>query len=430
MSKKPAKKVKVQLAGAPKGMHDILPQDQPLWEKVRKATREISDFYNFHRIDTPIVEHIELFERATGQETDIVQKQMFNIASRGNDRLVLRPEGTPGVVRAYIQNGLSHMGQPLKLYYEGPMFRYEQPQAGRFRQFHQIGFEVMGGEDDSLYDIQVMQACYRLIEELKIKNTTLKINTLGCKNCRPVYKKKLQEYYKNKEKDLCVDCKRRLATNPLRLLDCKEEKCVEMKKDAPVILDHLCASCTKSFKGLLEYFEELDIPYLPDHYLVRGLDYYTGVVFEITTEGFDFALGGGGRYNDLVEQMGGRKTSAVGASLGVERLIEVMKAREIGEAIKPKPRVFLIHVGDIARKRSLGIIERLRQANIRVKESLGKDSLKAQFRNADRAGAPLALIFGQKEAFEENIIIRDMVTGAQETVPLAKMAEAIRRRLK
>lgn len=426
---KKIKKLKPEMFTSVKGMHDILPQEQWLWEKMDKAVKNIANFYNFSKIETPVVERVELFEKTTGQETDIVEKQMFTLVSKGEESMVLRPEGTPGVVRAYIQYGLSHLGQPLKLYYFGPMFRYEQPQAGRFRQFHQAGFEIIGGEEDSLYDAQVVIACYRLIEEMGINECSVQVNTIGCKNCRPAYRKKLQEYYKGKEKNLCKDCKRRLVTNPLRLLDCKEAQCQELKKEAPIILDYLCTNCSKHFKSTLEYLEEVGIPYSLNHYLVRGLDYYTGVVFEIMTTGFDFALGSGGRFNDLVELMGGKKTPAVGAAAGLERLVEVIKAREIKDSHRPRQRVFLVHVGDVAKRRSLSIIELLRKADIKVAETLGKDSLKNQLRNADKAGADLALIFGQKEAFEENIIIRDLKTGAQETVPLPKLADSIKRKL-
>lgn len=414
----------------PKGIHDILPVDQPAWEKIRKSLAETAEAYNFLRIDTAIVEPAELFEKPLGEVSDVVEKQMFFIKSKSDDRLVLRPEGTASIARSYIQHGLSHIAQPLKLYYEGPMFRYEQPQAGRYRQFHQAGFEIVSNEDDSVYDAQVILAHIRFLESLKIKNLILQINTIGCRNCRPVFRRKLLDFYKKLEKELCKDCVHRLKTNPLRLLDCKQEHCEELKKDAPTILDNLCVYCKRHFKAVLEYLEELNLNYVLNHHLVRGFDYYTRTVFEIFTEGFDASLGGGGRYDYLIELLGGRPSPAVGGAIGLERIIEVLKDRGVNLATKKKPKIFLIYIGDFAKKKSLALIEKLLHKGVDIQESLGKESLKAQLRNADRVESPLAIIFGQKEAFEDSIIIRDMKTGAQEIVPTRKMVEAIKRKLK
>jgi len=381
------------------------------------------------RIDTPIAEPAELFSRSVGADTDVVEKQMFFLDTKG-EALVLRPEATASIARAYIQHGLSHLNHPLKLYFEGPLFRYEQPQAGRFRQFHQADFEIISNEDDPVYDAQVMLASFRLLEELKVKNVAILVNTIGCRTCRVPYKKELIEYYKDKVKQLCADCVRRFKVNPLRLLDCKNEGCVELKKDAPVIIDHLCHYCHNHYKAVLEYLEELKLPYVLDHYLVRGFDYYSKTVFEFTAEGMSFALGGGGRYNYLIEMLGGKNAPAVGAALGIERIFETLKARGVSIALKAKPKIFLVSIGSLAKKRSLSLVERLREAGIDVIESLGKESLKAQLRMADKLSSPLALILGQREAFEEAIIIRDLKTGAQETIPQKKLAESVRKRLK
>ena len=428
---------------SPKGMHDILPNDQFWWEKVRKEVKEIAESYNFLRIDTTLLEHQALFERSLGATSDVVEKQMFSIKTKGDDIFVLRPEGTASIARAYIEYGLSSMSQPIKLYYIGPMFRYEQPQAGRFRQFHQAGFEIIGGDEDAIFDAQIILACYRFLESLKIKGLTVKLNTIGCRNCRPQYRKKLVEYYKarldntTREKLLCGDCKRRLTTNPLRLLDCKNEECQEMKKDAPTFFNGLCAYCKAHFKGVLEYVEELKIPYMVDNSLVRGLDYYNRTVFEIFLENpvvgenkFDFALAGGGRYDYLIEMLGGRETAGVGGAVGLDRVVEYMKIVGAGTNVKVKQKVFLIHMGDLSKKKSLALIENLRTEGIDVAESLGKESLKAQLRLADKTGALLALIFGQKEALEDSVIIRDLQTGAQETVPLHRLAATIKHKLK
>lgn len=408
-------------------MHDILPESQPLWDKMRKVTCDLGEDYNFARIETPLVECAELFERGVGAASDIVEKQMYCIKTKDSDRLVLRPEFTAPVVRAYIEHGLSHLPQPVKLYYFGPVYRYEAPQEGRFRQFHQNGFEIIGGDDDPVYDAQIIRIAQRFLEEMKVGIVTVQINSIGCRQCRSVYRKKLVEYYKNKP--ACKICKRRITVNPLRVLDCKEKECELIKKGAPAILDSLCMACKTHFKIVLEYLDELKVPYMLNNYLVRGLDYYNRTVFEMVAEGNDASLAGGGRYDYLVEVLGGKPASAVGVAVGLERIALILERRGVVVAPRAKPKVFFIHIGDLAKKKKLSLMEDLRRAGIRVEESLGKDSLKGQLSVADKRGAKLALIFGQMEAFEESIIIRDLETGAQETVPLAKLIEAVKKRL-
>src|SRR3989344_552189 len=368
------KKVKKSIITVPKGMHDILPDGQPLWEKIRKIAKETADFYNFSRIDTPILERAELFERSLGETSDVIEKQMLVIRGKGRDSLALRPEGTAPIARAYIENGLSRLGQPLKLYYEGPMFRHEQPQAGRFRQFHQVGFEIISNDSDPIYDAQVIIASYRFLQDLKIKDLNLQLNSIGCAKCRPVFRKKLIDYYSSKEKSLCGDCRRRLRLNPLRLLDCK-------------------------------------------------------TVFEIFTEGSGLSLAAGGRYDYLLEMLG-KYAPGVGGAAGLERLVEVIKSKGVNLLGRPKPKVFLIHIGDLAKVKALSLIETLRESGLDILESLGKESLRAQLKAADKASSTLSLIFGQQEAFEQSIIIRDMKSGAQETVPLKKVVDVLKRRLR
>ncbi len=430
--KESIKKEKKILFQSPKGMHDILPSEQPWWEKLRKASQEVANFYNFLRIDTPILEDVEIFEKGIGITTDIVEKQMFVLRTKGRDHLALRPENTPAIVRAYFEHGLSRLPQPLKLYYFGPFFRYEHPQFGRYRQFHQIGFEILGGEEDPIYDSQIILVSLRLIEELKIKNSIIQLNSLGCKNCRLIYRRKLQDYYRKLSVKICKDCRRRLSLNPLRLLDCKNENCERAKSRAPIMLDYLCPACRDHFREVLEYLDELSLPYTLNPYLVRGLDYYNRTVFEITTEGYNISLAGGGRYDYLGEMLGARKNTlpATGSSLGAERIIEIMKAREIGGLPKIKARAFLLQIGKPAKKRALGLIEDFRRAGVKVIESLGRESLNSQLKIADREEVEMALILGQREVFEENIIIRDMKSGVQETVPLAKVVEEVKKRLK
>ena len=415
----------------PKGMHDVLPSEQPFWERITRVARELADFYNFGRIDTPFMESAALFERGVGEDTDVVQKEMYTLKTKGGDRLVLRPEGTAPVARAYLGHHLSRMQQPQKLFYQGPFFRHENPQAGRLRQFTQIGFEIVGGVNDPMYDAQVILIFQRLLEELKIKGTMLKINSIGCRVCRPLYKRQLQAYYKPHEKKLCADCLRRMKTNPLRLLDCTQADCAEFRKNAPNFFDKLCAVCSTHLKGTLEYLDELQIPYSLDNHLVRGLDYYSKTVFEFFVEGPGSEVGalpGGGRYDYLIEMIGGRLTPAVGGACGIERLIHVMKAQEVKLPPKTPKKVFLIHVGDLAKKKSLTIVEELRRAGISVAESLGRESLRAQLKVADREGIELALILGQREIFEESIIVRNLRTSLQETVPLRILVEEIKRR--
>lgn len=415
---------------SPKGMHDILPGDQIWWDEMRKISADIAQFYNFSPIETPVLEQVELFERSVGTSTDIVEKEMFTLKTKGGDRLVLRPEGTASIARAYIEHGLSHMPQPLKVWYAEPMFRHESPQAGRFRAFHQTGFEIIGGNIDALFDAQIILSLHRFLEAANIKSLTIQINSIGCKVCRPNYLKKLINYYKDKTKKLCNDCRNRLEANPLRLLDCKKETCVPIKADAPSLLDHLCATCKDHFKSVLEYLDELGIIYTLNPYLVRGLDYYSRTVFEIFSDASPLALAGGGRYDYLIELLGGQPTPGVGGAIGLERVIEAMKAANLKPNVKFKPTIYLVHLGDVAKRKSLKIIEMFRSSGIRVKESLGKDSLKNQLRSADRERANLALILGQKEVYEESIILRDLDSGTQESILISKVVEEVKKRLR
>jgi len=431
--KKPEVQPKIRItkkfaSQSPKGMHDVLPTDFCHIERVEKSLKKIASFYGFERIEPPVLEDIKLFERGTGLTSEIVQKQMFAVKGKGEGgTLVMRPEFTPGVARAYIESGLVLTMLPAKLYYEGPVFRHEQPQQGRFRQFTQIGFEVFGS-DDAAYDAQIISALYKLCSESKLKNVSVKINSIGCKNCRPAYVKKLKEYYKTKQSKLCKDCSKRVGENPLRALDCKEEKCQPFKAEAPQILDFLCAPCKRHFTAVLEYVDSTNIPYFIDQTLVRGLDYYTRTVFEIFAEGFESALGGGGRYDYLFETLGGPKLAAVGAAAGLERVIMAMKAQNIALLTRSQAKALLIYMGDEAKKRAVSLLEEFYEEGIVVRESFSRESLKSQLRVADREKVDFALILGQREVFEDVIIIRDMRSGNQETVPLKKVSAELKKR--
>jgi len=430
-----AKKPKFQV---PTGMHDILPASQPYFKRFYEVAQDIAEFYGFNRIDTPILEETELFSKGTGASTEIVQKQMFNLRTKGGDCLTLRPEFTPGVVRAYIEHGMKSWPQPVKLYSIGPLFRYERPQAGRFRQFLQLNMEVFG-EESPVVDAQIVQIFYNILKELKFKDLIVEINSIGDNQCRPYYKKLLVSYFKSRESALCVDCRRRLKENPLRVLDCKEEKCQRVVSQAPQTVDHLCDECHRHFRGVLEFLEEIELPYRLNPHLVRGLDYYTKTVFEIfigspEEESKESApkvsLAGGGRYDALIKLLGGEDTKAVGCAMGIERVISVMKGGDQKFSSAVPGQIFLAQLGNLAKRKGLKLLEDFRKNKIQVIESFGRDSLKAQLKMADKAEVRYALLLGQKEALEETIIIRDMKTGKQETVKLDKAVAEVRKKLK
>ncbi len=440
---------------SPKGTFDILPEDQKYWEKVRKAVKHVALGYGFERIDTPILEDADLYSVSAGEATDVVEKQMYTFRTKGGDLLALRPEGTASVMRAYLEKGMLNEPQPVKLYYIAPMFRYEQPQAGRYRQHHQAGCEVIG-DQNPIYDAQIIFMCTVICAELGLKNVNVEINSLGCGKCRPAYRAQLSRYFKPRAARMCKDCKRRLKYNPLRLLDCKEEQCRELRMNVPNLIDSLCEECHGHFKSVLEYLDELAVPYALNPHLVRGFDYYTKTVFEVFLEDehieeaskeagemgaeeggnekthtrSKLALGGGGRYDALAKLLGGKEVPAAGGGLGIERLIGVMKKQGVKVPALYRPEVFLVQLGALARKKSIVLFEQLRAAGVAVAESFGKDSIKAQLRSADRAGVKVSLILGQKEALDGMIILRDMETGAQESVALEKIIKVIKEKLK
>ena len=425
-------------------MHDILPEDQRYFQKIYNVVENIANFYRFEKIETPILEETELFSRGIGISTDIVQKQMYILRTRGGDSLTLKPEGTAPVARAYIEHGMQNLPQPVKLWYFSPFFRYEHPQAGRFRQFWQFGFEVFD-EEDPVIDAQTIQIFYNILEDLKLKNLIIEINSIGDSQCRPYYKKLLVSYFRSREASLCVDCRRRLRENPLRILDCKEEKCQRIVSQAPQLIDHLCEECHRHFKEVLEFLDELELPYRLNPYLVRGLDYYTKTVFEIYSENQKKtpppseeasvgetvtrnALAGGGRYDNLVKILGGKPIPASGGAAGIERIIQVMKTRAIKFPSEFRSQIFLAQLGDLAKRKSLKLIEDFRKAKIEVAESLGRDSLKAQLKAADKIGVKYTLILGQREALEGTVIIRKMDSGTQETVSLKKIVDIMKKK--
>jgi histidyl-tRNA synthetase len=416
------------------GMHDVLPDDQVYFKRVQKVIEGVSNYYSFQKIETPILESVEIFSRTVGQDTDIVGKEMYTFRTKGGDFVCLRPEGTAPVMRSYIEHGMHNLPQPVKLWYVGPFFRYERPQAGRFRQFHQFGFEAIGEKNSSI-DGQIIQMGYDVLKELGFKNIKIEVNSIGDSECRPYFKKILLSYLKSRKSSLCADCQRRMKENPLRVLDCKEEKCQQVKASAPQIIDHLCENCHSHFKQTLEFLDELELPYTLNPYLVRGLDYYTKTVFEIveTTESGQSqgSLVGGGRYDCLSKLLGGRDVPACGVAGGIERIISLMKEREMKTGQKQEDaQIFLAQLGQMAKRKSLKLFEEFRSAKIPVAESFSKDSLKAQLRTANKMGIKWVLIFGQKEALEGFITLRDMNTGVQEEIKLDKVVQEMKKRTK
>jgi len=424
-----SKKLKFQ---SPTGMHDILLEEQKYFQKIYEVCEDIANFYQFQKIETPILEETELFSRGIGFSTDIVGKQMFTLRTKGGDYLTLRPEFTASIVRAYIEHGMFNLPQPVKLWYFGPCFRYEHPQAGRFRQFWQFGFEVLG-EESPVIDTQVIQIFYNILREIRLKKLIIEINSIGDNQCRPYYKKLLVSYFKSREMALCADCRRRLRENPLRILDCKEEKCQRIISQAPQMIDHLCESCHSHFKEVLEFLDEIELPYHLNPYLVRGLDYYTKTVFEIYEESPEGralgALAGGGRYDALTKLLGGKDTPGCGGAGGIERIINLMKTRQLRLKKEREPEIFLAQLGNLGKRKSLRLLEDFRKAKIQIAESFGRDSLKAQLARADKLGVKHTLILGQQEALEGTIIVRDMASGKQETIKIEKVVREMKRRI-
>src|SRR3989339_151558 len=416
------------------GMHDVLPEDQVYFKRIQKAVESVSNYYSFEKIETPILEIAEVFQKAVGDDTDIVGKEMYTFRTKGGDIFSLRRKETAAVMRSYLEHGMHNLPQPVKLWYIGPFFRYERPQAGRFRQFHQFGFEVIGEPSPSI-DSQVIQMSYSVLKELGFKNLTIEVNSIGDSECRPYFKKILTSYLRSRRSSLCSDCQRRLKENPLRILDCKEEKCQRVKAGAPQIIDHLCEDCHTHFKQVLEFLDELELPYTLNPYLVRGLDYYTKTVFEIVEQAEDGqsngSLIGGGRYDNLAKILGGRDTPSCGSAGGIERILSLMKNKEIKtKKSKDEPQIFLAQLGQLAKRKSMKLFEEFRAAKIPMAESFSKDSLKTQLRTADKMGIRWVLIFGQKEALEDFITLRDMDSGVQKEIKLDKVVQEMKTKVK
>ncbi|MFO8010318.1 MAG: histidine--tRNA ligase [Dehalococcoidia bacterium] len=414
---------------APRGTYDILPEQQRFWKFIKEKAALISSRYGYSRIDTPVFEDAGLFVRSIGEETDIVEKEMYTFKDRGGDSITLRPEGTAPICRAYLEHGMHNMIQPVKLYYISQIFRYERPQAGRFRQHWQFGAEAIGESDPAL-DAEIIEMASSLYRGLGLRKLTLRLNSIGCPDCRAGYLDVLKGYYSDKKEQLCSDCKRRMHRNPLRLLDCKNETCIPFTEQAPRSFDHLCSECEEHFRSVKKYLSLLGLDFELDHRLVRGLDYYTKTVFEVQPEGAtgaQSALGGGGRYDNLIEELGGRPTPAVGFGTGFERIILNLKDQDIEVPATDSPPVFVAYLGEEAKSNAIEYVSLIRREGLKAIMSSGDRSLKAQMRQANSLQAGLTLIIGEDEVAENVVLLKDMTTGDQQRSSFEAALDAMKR---
>ena len=411
---------------APRGTTDLLPPEQKYWRYIESRAVDLAQRYGFGRIDTPVFEASALFVRSVGEGTDIVEKEMYTFEDRGGDSITLRPEGTAPVCRAYLEHGMHNLPQPVRLYYFCPVFRYERPQAGRFRQHHQFGAEVLGDADPSV-DAEVIELAWQLMLSLGLRDLSLLVNSIGDAQCRPDYIAELQSYYSGHRDSLCDDCRTRLVRNPLRLLDCKVETCQALGDGAPRSTDHLCPPCQEHWDKLQVYLAGMEIPYRVDHRLVRGLDYYTRTVFEVQPEegGPQSTICGGGRYDGLIQALGGRATPGIGFATGMERLALNLTRSGVAVPQEPPPTYLVANVGDTARAAAVDLAARLRRAGMGAILSSGSRPLRGQLRQANALEIPYALILGDDEIQRGEVVIRDMRSSTQETRPLEAFLEGV-----
>jgi histidyl-tRNA synthetase len=408
---------------APRGTFDILPQEHAYWKYVEEKATSLCQLYGYQPLSTPVFEDAQIFTKTVAGGTDIVDKEMYIFEDKSGQELALRAEGTAPVCRAYLEHGLFNLPQPVKLYYIGPAFRYERPQSGRYRQHHQFGFEALGEADPAL-DAEVIEMARQFFYSLGLSRFTIQLNSIGCELCRPGYLEVLRQHYAGYTDHLCPDCKARLVKNPLRLLDCKKPSCQEIAKTAPKIADYLCPECQLHFQSVQKYLGAMSIRFQLNPRLVRGLDYYTRTVFEVEPrekEG-QSTLGGGGRYDNLIEELGGKPTPAVGFAAGLERIILNLKKQKLDIPALPKPDAFIAYLEEEAKIEAMKIASELRKAGIAVIMATGDKSLKGQMRQANSLGIAYALILGKQEISKRNVMLRDMRSGEQKTIPLAEIA--------
>lgn len=399
-----------------KGMNDILPGEVETWQFLEQTAREVFAAYGFSEIRTPIPEKTELFSRSIGETTDIVEKEMYTFNDKSDNSLTLRPEGTAPVMRSFIQNRLHNLDPVSKLYYLGPMFRYERPQKGRYRQFHQLGAEVIGVEDAKI-DAQLLAMLRQYFVRIGIDAVTLHVNSLGCPECRPGYRDQLISYLESRLEKLCPECQRRYRTNPLRVLDCKIQSCQEATFDAPAVIEHLCSDCDKHFSQVKSYLAVLEIPYVVNARMVRGLDYYVRTTFELVTDqlGSQNAVAAGGRYDGLVESLGGPALPGIGFAIGLERLALMKGEQQIAPAV---PQLFIAAMGAAATDRAFVLMSQLQANGFRAEMDYQGKSLKAQMRRANKLNAAFTLILGDEEVRSGQAQLKNMSDSTQYSVTL------------
>jgi len=413
----------------PKGTQDILPEDQRYWEHLLNVVGSTARDYGFERIDTPAFESTELFARGVGSGTDIVEKEMYSFKDKGNRDMSLRPEFTAGVIRAYLENGMQVWPKPVKLYSTGPAFRYEAPQAGRYRQFHQFNAEVIG-VPGPLADLEIMLLAWDIYDRLGFENLAFQLNSTGCPVCRPTYIKALQTHYHEHMDVICEDCRRRIDQNPLRVLDCKKGQCQPVIAAAPKTTEMLCDECDAHFSELKGYLDALERPYTLNHRLVRGLDYYTKTVFEVWAEGIgaQSAVCGGGRYDGLAELLGGPRTPGVGFAAGMERAVLVMKEQNVDVPELPVPLVFVVYLGETARTYAVKLLTEIRALGVGARIAM-RGGLRSQLKQANKRASKLVILIGEDELSRGEVTLRDMETGEQSMVPTTAIASVLQERL-
>lgn len=411
---------------APRGTTDILPEDQRYWTYVHYVARNVVNKYGYKRVDTPIFEQTDLFTRGVGEVTDIVEKEMYSFLDRGGDSITLRPEGTASVCRSYLEHGMHNLPQPVRLFYTSPTFRYERPQAGRFRQHHQFGVEALG-EADSYIDTEIIDMAWKFMGELGLENLRLLVNNIGDGECRPKYLDSLKAYYSNQLSILCKDCNQRITRNPLRLLDCKQEICSQISAKAPRSVDFLCLDCKYHWDTLIGYLDRIKLPYSIEHRLVRGLDYYTRTVFEIQPEnaGSQGTILAGGRYDGLMEELKGRATPGIGFATGIERIILALKDQNIPIPDEDPIKLVLTYMGDEAKMEAVYILSSLHDAGIKAVMAPSGKSLRSQMRYANNIGVSHVLVLGQEELEKGSLVLRDMLGGSQRMIDLESVVQEI-----
>ena len=408
---------------APRGTKDVVPQESYKWHYIENKIHDLCRRFGYKEVRIPVFEHTELFERGVGDTTDVVQKEMYTFEDKGGRSITLRPEGTAGTVRCFLENNLYADAQPTKMYYMLSCYRYEKPQAGRLREFHQFGIESFGSPDSSV-DAEVISMAITLLKELGVKDLKLYVNSIGCPECRKEYNNKLKDYFNGYIGELCETCKTRLDKNPMRIIDCKVPRCGEIGHNAPKILNEQCPECTAHYNKLCNYLDTMGIEYEIDDTIVRGLDYYTTTVFEIKSEGL--VVCGGGRYNGLVEELGGKPTPGVGFGLGLERLLLVLENQGLLPDDNSNVKLYIANIGENADMFAQKLVNELRSEGVSAEKDLMSRSLKAQMKYADKIGAEYTAVIGDDEISAGKITLKNMKTGEQQEVEINKLHDLLK----